>query len=99
MDAAGRDGRLRALADARALPRERPKGGTLVDYDLRPLLIDVRVSAIRASRAIRARTRFDPVRGTGRPEEVVAALSDRLGEPLDVTSVVRERLILADERT
>ena len=46
---------------------------------------------------VRARTRFDPVRGTGRPEEVVAALGDLAGSPLHVASIVRERLILADE--
>ena len=46
---------------------------------------------------LRARTRFDPVLGTGRPEEVVAALGDAVGAPLVVASIVRERLILADE--
>ena len=48
---------------------------------------------------MRARTRFDPVRGTGRPEEVVAALADLAGTPLPVGSIVRERLVLADELT
>ena len=43
------------------------------------------------------RTRFDPVLGTGRPEEVVAALGERIEAPLVVGSSVRERLILADE--
>jgi hypothetical protein len=47
---------------------------------------------------LRARTRFHPVLGTGRPEEVVAALGEAVGAPLDVTSVVRERLILAEEQ-
>jgi hypothetical protein len=61
------------------------------------LLADVRVLDDGPPIRIRARTRFDPVRGTGRPEEVVAALGDRLGRPLSVASIVRERLILADE--
>ena len=86
-----------ALISARSLPRQRPKGGALVDYDLRPLLVDVRMADDGPPVGIRARTRFDPVRGTGRPEEVVAAIRDRLGEPLEAASVVRERLILADE--
>ena len=82
---------------ARSLPRQRAKGGTLVDYDLRPLLVDVKVIGSGPPVQIRARTRFDPVRGTGRPEEVVAALGDRLGRTLEVGSVVRERLLLVDE--
>ena len=47
---------------------------------------------------LRARTRFHSVLGTGRPEEVVAALGDAVGAQLDVTSIVRERLILAEEQ-
>lgn len=43
------------------------------------------------------RTRFDPVRGVGRPEEVVAALAERSGVRLEVRSIVRERLLLAGE--
>jgi hypothetical protein len=94
----------RALADAAAgllaapeLPRDRPKGGSSVRYDLRPLLADVRVVDDGPPTLLRARTRFDPVLGTGRPEEVVAALGDVVGRPLTVTSLVRERLILVDE--
>ena len=86
-----------ALVASRSIPRQRAKGGMLVNYDLRPLLIDVQVIQAGPPIQIRARTRFDPVRGTGRPEEVVAALGDRLGGPLDVGSAVRERLLLADE--
>jgi hypothetical protein len=37
------------------------------------------------------------VLGTGRPEEVVAALADEVGTPVVVISLVRERLILADQ--
>jgi hypothetical protein len=86
-----------ALMSASTLVRERAKGASVVAYDLRPLLADVRVLDDGPPIRIRARTRFDPVRGTGRPEEVVAALGDRLGRPLSVASIVRERLILADE--
>ena len=46
---------------------------------------------------VRARTRFDPVLGTGRPEEVVAALAEASGSPLTVGSIVRERLVLAED--
>ncbi len=85
------------LLGASSLPRERARGAAVVTYDLRPLLADVRVVDAGPPVRVRARTRFDPVRGTGRPEEVVAALGDRLGAPLEVTSIVRERLILVDE--
>ena len=42
-------------------------------------------------------TRFDPELGSGRPEEVVAALGEVAGVELAVESMVRVRLILADE--
>ena len=86
-----------ALLAASTLERERAKGTSVVTYDLRPLLADVRVADPGPPVCVRARTRFDPVRGTGRPEEVVAALNDRLETPVSVVSIVRERLILADE--
>jgi hypothetical protein len=79
------------------LPRERTKGGATVGYDLRPLLVDVTVADAGPPVVIRTRTRFDPALGTGRPEEVIAALGDVAGVALTIGSVVRERLILADE--
>jgi radical SAM-linked protein len=85
-----------ALLAARRLPRERVKGGTVVRYDLRPLLVDVAVIDAGPPVVVRTRTRFDPVLGTGRPEEVVAALGAEAGATLEVRSLVRERLILAD---
>lgn len=99
-----REGDARAVAAAaetllaaQELPRERPKGGSVVRYDLRPLLVDVRVADPGPPLQIRTRTRFHPVLGIGRPEEVVAALGDAIGTPLVIDSVVRERLVLADE--
>ena len=86
-----------ALLAATELPRERAKGGSTVRYDLRPLLVGVRVAEPGPPLLLHARTRFHPVLGTGRPEEVVAALAEAARTPLEVGSVVRERLILADE--
>lgn len=86
-----------AVLAARTLPRERAKGDTLVRYDLRPLLADIQVVDSGPPVAIGIRTRFHPELGTGRPEEVVMALSDELAVPLTVDSIRRERLILADE--
>ena len=88
----------RAVAEmlaADALPRERRKGDRTVAYDLRPLLIDL--AAIGPPPTITARTRFHPELGTGRPEEVLAALADRAGTALTARSIVRERVVLAED--
>jgi radical SAM-linked protein len=86
-----------ALMRARALPRERAKGSGVVAYDLRPLLLDVCVADAGPPVVIRARTRIHPSLGSGRPEELVAALADAVGMPLVARSVVRERVLLRDE--
>ena len=78
------------------LPRERSKGGGTVRYDLRPLLVDIAVEP-GPPPIIRVRTRFHPELGTGRPEEVVAAIGDRIGTVLAVDTIVRERLLLVDD--
>ena len=88
---------IQAVLGARELPRQRPKGGSLVTYDLRPLLVDLSLVEAGPPLTLRTRTRFHPVLGTGRPEEVVAALAEAAGTPLVLGSVVRERLVLADE--
>ena len=82
------------LLSAKTLPRERQRGGgeTKV-YDLRPLLLRVEASGPTLS----IRTRIHPELGTGRPEEVVAALGDELGTQLAIERIVRRRLLLAGE--
>ena len=85
-----------ALLAADRLPRERTKGGATVTYDLRPLLIDVAIEP-GPPPILLTRTRFHPELGTGRPEEVVGALAEQLGAPCEPTSIVRERLVLADD--
>jgi radical SAM-linked protein len=84
------------LLEADRLPRERAKGDATVGYDLRPLLIDVGVTA-GPPVTVTTRTRFHPELGTGRPEEVLAALEDRIGSRLEARATVRERLLLADD--
>lgn len=86
---------VRLLA-APALPRMRDKGGRSTSYDLRPLVADLRPTA-GGGASILIRTRFDRERGVGRPEEVVAALSELAGVVLTVRSTVRERLLLAGD--
>lgn len=83
------------LASTR-LPRKRARGDTSVEYDLRPLLFDISV-AEGPPVVMTIRTRFHPELGTGRPEEVTAALGDHLGQALEVATIVRERLVLVDD--
>lgn len=83
------------LLASSSIARQRTKGAGVVEYDLRPLLADVTVLADGPPVVIGVRTRFHPERGTGRPEEVVAALGDRLGIPLTAASIVREQIVLA----
>jgi uncharacterized protein DUF2344 len=97
----------RGLLDARTLPRVRVKGTTEKRYDLRPLLADLSIAvgdttpqAGRPGGAIvRIRTRIDPELGSGRPEEVVAALAEAADCPLPIEAVTRERLLLAEDLT
>ncbi|HET9456258.1 MAG TPA: DUF2344 domain-containing protein [Candidatus Limnocylindrales bacterium] len=85
------------IGAAGSLPRERAKGGGVKRYDLRPLLGDVAVERAEPDLAVRFRTITDPELGSGRPDEVVAALGDEVGAPLGVRAVVRERIVLADD--
>jgi len=81
-----------------SLPRERIKGGESRTYDLRPLVLAITVVGEREhGLAIRLRTRIHPELGTGRPDEVVAALAAEAGQELAISEIVRERLLLADE--
>ena len=84
------------LLAAPNLPRTRARGAERVVYDLRPLLIDVAIGDGPPVTVI-TRTRFHPEFGTGRPEEVVAALGDRSGQKLEASSIVRDRLVLAED--
>jgi radical SAM-linked protein len=93
--AAGPD--LAAAADrlvaARILPRERLKGGVAKTYDLRPLIVSLEARGT----TLRMRTRIHPELGTGRPDEIVAALADELGVELAIERIRRKRLLLADD--
>jgi radical SAM-linked protein len=85
----------RTLA-ATTLPRDRLKGGVAKTYDLRPLIVSLEAGGAEDA-AVSMRTRIHPELGTGRPDEVVAALADEVGRPLPIVSTVRRKLLLADE--
>lgn len=92
------------LLAADRLVRERAKGGGVKTYDLRPLVITIDASGATGPDAadgshvvVRIRTRIHPELGSGRPEEVIAALAEESGEPLDVAGTIREGLVLSDD--
>ena len=78
---------------AETLPRERLKGGATKTFDLRPLIVAIEAG----DTGITMRTRIHPELGTGRPDQVVAALGDAMGKPLAIARTVRQRLLLADD--
>jgi radical SAM-linked protein len=85
----------RILAASR-LERVHQKGGRPAMRDLRPFIESLTV-AERPHVALEMRLRTDPSAGVARPEEVLGALSDEIGREIVAGSIVRERLILADE--
>ena len=83
------------LLEAASLPRQRAKGSGSVAYDLRPLLADLALLDGDPP-SLQIDVRFDPTRGSGRPEEVVAALDEALDRPLGVTETRRTQLVVED---
>jgi hypothetical protein len=87
---------------AQTILRVRQKGAAEKRYDLRPLLADVRLEPDSGSpdlgAAIGVRTRFHPELGAGRPDEVVAALTDAAGVAIAIRTMTRLRLVLADDQ-
>jgi radical SAM-linked protein len=92
----------RALVAAGSLPRRRSKGeGRTVDYDLRPLVLDLAAvpdpTPARDQATFRARLRLVQDGPSGRTEELVLALAEQAGRELRLVSAVRERLLTIDE--
>jgi radical SAM-linked protein len=89
------DAATRLLA-ADSLDRQRTRGDRVTTYDLRPLVDSIEILRGPPA-ALMIRTRFHPERGTGRPEEVVAALAELAGCVLDVAEITRTRVLLRDD--
>jgi hypothetical protein len=98
MDRSRLDRAVAELARAPTIPRVRAKGTSEKAYDLRPLLLDLGLErGADGQLEVRARTRFDPALGAGRPDEVIGALVEASGLALLVRSMTRTRLLLAEE--
>lgn len=98
-------GACRGLLASTSLQRTRSKGeGRSVAYDLRPLLqrLDAEPGAGASDGAggeatVWMRLHHGQEGGAGRPDEVVLALGEWLGQPVAIASAVRERLLTSDE--
>jgi len=89
-----------SLLASERIARTRTKGGRPVEYDLRPLLSDVTIDSDGPPVVLGISVRIDPQLGTGRPEEVVAALAERCGvEGLEIRTLTRTRIVLANDRS
>jgi radical SAM-linked protein len=102
VDRAALDTAARRLLATDQLIRERAKGGGVKTYDLRPLLVSIETDSEEGGAGdeellVRMRTRIHPELGSGRPEEVIAALGIALGSPLQPVATVRERLVLLED--
>jgi len=87
----------RRLMAADRLLRRRRKGDREVAYDLRPFLIGLDSAEDPRGGLLLMRLRADQTAGVGRPDEVLLAVAEVLGRPLEMVEGSRERLWLADE--
>jgi radical SAM-linked protein len=89
------------LLGATELQRERVRGTRTVIYDLRPLIETIVVEAVAgddpARCLVRFRARLDPDHGVARPDELLAALGERLSTPIVGIEIVRTRVWLSDD--
>ncbi len=96
---------IAALLATPVIERTRTKGQGEVTVDIRPHLIDLRPGALLARTPgapggafeLWMRLRLGGESGVGRPEEVVAALGERLGRTLATRQLTRERIVLSDD--
>ena len=95
---------IASLLEAERLDRRRQKEKKVVAYDLRPLILVLELvawddagGAGSGAGTIRVNVRHSQDDGTGRPDEVVAALAEALPAQLDVVQAVRVRFVLAGE--
>lgn len=95
---------IAALLGAPVIERTRTKGQGNVTVDIRPHVIDLRLGTpppptpgAGGTFELWMRLRLGGESGVGRPEEIVAALGDRLGRTLVTRQLTRERIVLSDD--
>ena len=87
----------RILAAPR-LERVRPKSDRSTAYDLRHFILGVDFDEDEPEgHVFGMRLAVHQEQGTGRPDEVLAAIAEELGQPLEMTSGARTRIWTADE--
>jgi radical SAM-linked protein len=92
------DDAISALLAAERLERTKRRGDRETAYDLRPFVLALSLdTASPAGGRLLMRLAIHPEAGAGRPDEVLAALSEAMGAPIEVVAGVRERLWTADE--
>ena len=64
---------------------------------MRPLIAALDLAGEGPEIVLRMRTRIHPELGTGRPDEVVAALAEDLGGSIAIRAISRRRLLLAED--
>lgn len=87
-------GAVATLLAMTTIERTKNRPDRPVSGNLRPLVMDLRC-IIGAE--LWMRLRFDPILGTGRPEEIVEAIGTLAGQPLTAARRHRERLWLKGE--
>jgi len=85
--------RIQAFMASDSVPRERRKKGKIVDYDLRPLVLEIVLEDSDDARHIMSMRVVAGNRGSGRPEEVL----DELGLASHRYRIRRRQLVLAPE--
>jgi radical SAM-linked protein len=89
---------IEALLAADRIDVIRTKGHGEVTIDIRPHLHQLRlIGEGSATFELAMRLRLGGEGGIGRPDEIVAALGERLGVRLMPRDVIRERIVLADD--
>jgi radical SAM-linked protein len=93
------DAAIEALLASPRIEVQRDKGTAAITMDIRPLVMRLRqvASLDEGSFGLRMRLRLGGAGGVGRPEEIVSELGHRLGRPLTIVELIRERIHLADD--
>lgn len=93
------DAAIEALLASPRIEVQRDKGSAAITVDIRPLILRLRcvASPDEGSSELLMRLRLGGAGGVGRPEEIVSELGHRVGRPITIVELIRERIHLADD--